>query len=291
MIIRIWKRILCLAVASMLGLPISVSADSLSGNVLTEKECVNYNSIDVTLDSSLLNQIQPQDIQKITTENPDSNEINVVDEAKLKATDLLQSDQIPLYIYKNGKLIRFTIDHSYANQFTVAETRALIDETDGDAIHIYEVGATAEVVPTPHNASTKATGYYVRTGEAKKSGSQYVKKDVFAGSVAKGESKKITYTGSLEFSVTSAESSYYSKSQLKYGLKAKITCSFTRTLNSNNMKSGCNCREFRVKYYAQKYTRTQKKIDAKRGTQIGATRTATVSEPTKYLSYSIDKRV
>lgn len=190
MIIRIWKRILCLAVASMLVLPISVSADSLSGNVLTERECVNYSSVDVMLDSSLLNQIQPQDIQKITTENPDSSEINVVDETELKATDLLESDQIPLYIYKNGKLIRFTIEHSYANQVTVAETRALIDETDGDAIHIYGVGETAEVVPTPYNASTKATGYYVRTGEAKKSGGQYVKKMFLPEALRRANLKK-----------------------------------------------------------------------------------------------------
>lgn len=49
------------------------------------------------------------------------------------------------------------------------------------------------------------------------------------------------------------------------------------------MKSGCNSREFRIKYYAQKYTRTQKKIDAKRGTQIGKTRTATIKSMKKII--------
>ncbi len=284
----------CIAVAlGMLVLPISVNADSSLGNGTSEKECVNCNSVDVMLDSSISDQIQPQDIQEITMENPTSNEINVVAESNLNEMDLRDSNQTPLYIYRNGELIRFIIESSCVNQLTVAEVRSLIEENEGGAIHVYEVGESTEtdVIATPESASTTATGYYVRTGEAKKSGSEYVKKDAFAGSVAKGESKKITYSGSLEFSVTSTASSYYSKSELKSGLKAKISCSFTRTLNSNNMKSGCNCREFRVKYYAQKYTRTQKKIDAKKGTQIGATRTATVSAPTKYLSYSVDKKI
>lgn len=288
---KIHNMVICLiAVLCLVMLTTLVYADEVKvdGSFME----ITVGETKVIVDSTISEGLSSNDFQNIIKENPSSDKIKVVSEDKLSTEDIENSSETPLYIIKNGKFVQILIEPECRNQLSVLETKEILDSTDGSCIHIYEVGESDEneITNIAQNAATRATGYYVRTGDPKKTGKPYARKDVFAGSVAKGETKKISYSGSIEFSVTSAESTYYSKGALSSGLRAKLSCTITRTLDSKNMKSGCNSREFRIKYYAQKYTRTQKKIDAKRGTQIGKTRTATVSEPTKYASYSVDTK-
>lgn len=279
-------------VVLLMSMTMTVFADNQNGSQSLSEQMKNKNQkISVSIDPTIVEKLDKKDISDIVKEQPDSAKIEIVDESNLKQSDLENSSDNELYVYSNGKMIRFEIEKSCANKLSVQEAKEMMDDDDSYSIHVYDVGTDENLSNMKSTVALQAvTGYYVRTGAAKKSGGQYIRKDVFAGSVAKGETKKITYSGSLSFSVVSASGTYYEKSGLKKGLKAQVSCSISRTLDSKNMKKGCNSREFRIKYYAQKYTRSQQKIDAKRGTPIGKKRTATVSEPTKYASYSKDTK-
>lgn len=294
---KIVKKVAALMIpCSLIIAPISTFATDIQNQDKDSTYNREYNicsqKVSVEFDPTIASKVTPNDIDDILQDKSTSSKVKIVADDNLKKDDLEHSTEMDLYVYSEGNLVKFQIEKEYADFLTSNEIRDMLADADCTAIHVYEVGEAssdneadiAKAVPK------RAVGYYVRTGAAKKTGGQYVKKDVFAGSVAKGETKKITYSGSLEFSVSSAAGTYYAKSDLKKGLKAKVSCSISRTLDSKGMKAGCNSREFRVKYYAQKYTRTQQKIDAKKGTPIGKKVTATVSEPTKYASYSKDTK-
>lgn len=95
-------------------------------------------------------------------------------------------------MYSKGNLVNFQIEKEYADFLTSNEIRDMLTEADCTAIHVYEVGEASSdsEADIANSVPKRAVGYYVRTGAAKKTGGQYVKKDVFAGSVAKGETKK-----------------------------------------------------------------------------------------------------
>lgn len=113
--------------------------------------------------------------------------------------------------------------------------------------------------------------------------SNVVMKDDFIISVAKGETSQL----SVEYNVTvdqKISGSYYTLSaELKSSVTAKFLISKIWTGPSEG--SGYNSREFRVKYYGNKYNYVQQRLlDG----YVSGTKEGKVTKPTKYLSYSID---
>ena len=142
-------------------------------------------------------------------------------------------------------------------------------------------------------------GYYttIENISTRKSVDTYnqIAKDEFKFSVARGEEVTLTtkYTGSLKGS--------YSGEVLdsgKLGVDVTITGEYskgTRYSGPNN-DSNYNTREFRMKFYQNvgTYTQTGEICYHYYGTiydRKDTTKTGTFKEPTKYLSYSLDKNI
>ena len=174
------------------------------------------------------------------------------------------------------------IPEEYINSVTEEELINIAIENNlknGERIAVEKVGYIEEI-GLQERADWKIT-YPTRLT---KSGSEYVKRDDFVISVARGEEKTL----SKRFSATvksSISGSYYSlNSQLSSSLKA----TFEITQKWKGPDSPYNSTEYRVKFYAQKYNYEQDRcLDG----YVSGTKKGTVIKPTRYLSYSIDRKV
>lgn len=120
-------------------------------------------------------------------------------------------------------------------------------------------------------------------------------KDEFKFSVAKGETVTLSksYTGSLTGSISG---SVFDAAEV--GAETTITCTYNKgtQYTGPSESSSYNSREYRMKFYQNsgKYTQTRKVYTHYYGTIIETT-TQTVSgtfkKPSKFLSYSIDKKL
>ena len=114
----------------------------------------------------------------------------------------------------------------------------------------------------------------------------YIDKDVFVISVAKGSQKSLTETWkqSLAAEVT------HSDANLGLGLNSTITKEYSKTevFSGPPENSVYNSREFRIRFYADKGTYTgYYETDMGRGTNVSGT----FKNPLRYAEYIIDRNI
>lgn len=170
---------------------------------------------------------------------------------------------------------------------------------DAELITIYEYGEIQSVPDrtiqsnTPPLSPLSLTYVYRYTNSKSVTQSDVLVKDEFKFSVAKGEEVTLsqTYTGSLKGSISGSP---YDKGTI--GADITITAQYTKgtKYSGPSESSSYNTREFRMKFYEERGTWKQIKEAISTITlKVIATETKTGSynKPTRYLSYSVDKRI
>ncbi len=104
---------------------------------------IDGKSVSVTIDETLLNQLDPQSIYNLAKEYTNES-IRIVSEDNLSREDLEDSSDVVLFVYAKKKLVRFQVDSGYARKMTLEEARSMIEESansDSNNVHVYEVGS------------------------------------------------------------------------------------------------------------------------------------------------------
>lgn len=297
-------------------------------DVTTEMQEKNANGtlVNIKIDENIVGEIKGEDIEEIL-----NNGLGTVnEEIEIISSEAIQEDGIEstaggsYYIFTNDKKM---VGLNISGDVSINDSDVLLDlvEDDnvgnGDIVNLQSIFEAEDIdgdismaadnndvlVINPKienefdnvgNSANEGVGiaaltYYIKTTTANKSGEEYVCKDKFIISVAKGETVKLGQDFSCSVKTTlSADSEYFDLAAMKAGLTSTITCkiSKTATYDSKNMAKGKNSREFRVKYYKQNYKRTQKKY-RKATDKLLETRKSTIKKPTRYLKYSVDRYV
>ena len=279
--------------------------------------------VEILIEPTILDEISGEDIAEIINEGlcDTESQVEIVSEDTIakNGIDSLQGDTA--YIYTSDEsLIGVTLpeDIDEEDSGVVLELINDSDVRDGDIVNIYNIEEAIEneddvdcneeheitvdsalidemdSIDSSKNNDISPEGvvYKITTGKAKKSGSEYVAKTQFVTSVAKGQKKELGYefSGSAKTSIEAG--ACYNVASMKAGLEATVSVKIKAktTYSASGMAAGKNSREFRVKYFKQKYTRSQTKKNKVTGKKIG-TKTATIAKPTRYAEYSIDKKV
>ena len=181
--------------------------------------------------------------------------------------------------------ITIVVPNDLMHQIGASEIEGLIGNqnfSNGDVITIHEVNDTISV-PTPD--IQPRFGYTYQT--TKTLGSEWKAQDYFVISAAKGQ----TTTLSSRFSQTITTGITLGDPFVQADIGGSVTAEYSvsHQFVGPPETSSFNSREFRVQFYAKTASWTQKKINSS-GTVV-ETRTGKADVPTKYLLYSIDRRV
>lgn len=179
------------------------------------------------------------------------------------------------------------------------------DNPDASEITIYDFQEFPDTVilednipETPSGPVARNAGLWYSYGKVsttKTTSAEYVHKDEFKFSVAKGQkvTLKQEYKGSLKGSYTGIPISVGN-----LGVNMEITGKYSKgtTYSGPPESSRYNSRKFNMKFYAVKgsYTQTQKVyqyFDAKLLSTSTTKKTGTYVKPTRYASYSVDSTV
>ena len=136
------------------------------------------------MSDDLLNSIGPNRISFITEMAGDleKSQIVIVNEVSLSEDILKDSYENAVFVYDDtGKTIYVEIPREVANEMGIEKITGIIDDVqDGATLRIYNYQTVPDnyenvSVKSQENGdiSTKGVGYIVRTGKAKKSGSEY----------------------------------------------------------------------------------------------------------------------
>lgn len=191
------------------------------------------------------------------------------------------------FIEKNVDGITFKISKKYSQLITNEDLESIAKDYQEEEIliTIEEIGYAEEdsfskdlIEPMWGVGNTYETTYGAW-------GSEYVKKDAFVTSVAKGES----YTLTSEIKIN-LNASYTGTPYVPITVGADITATYIKshTFEGPEETSFFNSREFRVKFYEKSSNWTQKwYMD---GFLVG-TKTGIRTSATKYLKYSVDRNI
>lgn len=293
-------------IASMAILAVTVTLIAPSSQCFAESTEVSdgKETVEINIDDSLEDKIDVEDVEKVLTEDivseNDTVEVVALDEL---ADDTYISEEC-ICVVNDEDIIPVVIDEDV--NITGEELTELIDDSDnkiqnGDIVNVTDLNEVEEApaegavyqeeVPQDETLVSPEWKWYDIKKTIKNSykyGSENVASDKFITSVAKGQKKKISTSFSLSCSV-GASASYYNLATVKSELGAKMTFSVSNTFSGPSNKSKYNSREFRVKFYSQKVDVTQKV----KGWPSKHTTTYkfTYNRPTKYLQYSIDRKI
>ncbi len=156
---------------------------------------------------------------------------------------------------------------------------------DGDSINVHEVVSLDE--ETYKSSIEKQGRLFYNYNTILNYGSEYKAQDYFVISVAKGQTTTLSSKFSKTLSVNFGVDVPYVKADIGNSVTSEysITHKFEGPSSSN---SYYNSREYRVQFYAKTVNWKQEKISSGK---VIETRTGVANVPTKYLCYSIDRRV
>ncbi|MMZ64278.1 hypothetical protein D1872_265910 [compost metagenome] len=170
---------------------------------------------------------------------------------------------------------------------------------DAGLITIYEYSEVQNVedrtrqINNSPSALLPITYVYKYTNSKSVTEADALSKDEFKFSVARGEEVTLsqTYTGSLKGSISGSP---FDKGAI--GAEVTITAQYTKgtKYSGPSESSSYNTREFRMKFYEERGTWKQiKEAISTINQEVIATetKTGTYKKPTRYLSYSVDKKV
>ena len=215
-------------------------------------------------------------------------------------TEILKdSYENAVFVYDDtGKTIYVEIPREVANEMGIEKITGIIDDVqDGATLRIYNYQTVPDnyenvSVKSQENGdiSTKGVGYIVRTGKAKKSGSEYKSTNKKICTVARGSSKTLGSKVSVKLDLQLSGS--YFNTDVKSGFAPSVTF-YSKTIYSGitpEVKSPNNARTFYLQTYRQNYTRKQTKVNAKTN-QVIETKTATIKKGSSSAEYSVDVKI
>ena len=259
----------------------------------------DFDAKDVSDD--LLNSIKPNKISFITEmeKKKKKSQIVIVNEVSLSEDILKDSYENAVFVYDDtGKTIYVEIPREVANEMGIEKITGIIDDVqDGATLRIYNYQTVPDnyenvSVKSQENGdiSTKGVGYIVRTGKAKKSGSEYKSTNKKICTVARGSSKTLGSKVSVKLDLQLSGS--YFNTDVKSGFAPSVTF-YSKTIYSGitpEVKSPNNARTFYLQTYRQNYTRKQTKVNAKTN-QVIETKTATIKKGSSSAEYSVDVKI
>ncbi len=285
--------------------------------------------VSISIDKEIVDEISGDDIEVILTKGlgTTENEIEIVSQDTLKKNGIDTMNPDGFYVFnENEELVGVTVSDEISKEDTSVIADIISDTPkDGDIVNIEDVVAfeqpdepdnPPEVVEmineteNSHNSchepfnedllendgegdvSAEGLTYYIENGKKTESGSEYNSKDKFITSVAKGETVYLSSEFKASVSCTLEAGGCFDVAQAKAGMTSSVTCTIAKKtkFSSENMKKGKNSREFRVRFYKQKYTRKQYKKRRVTHKLLG-TKEAIFAVPTRYARYSIDKKI
>lgn len=177
------------------------------------------------------------------------------------------NQKIPDYIIKD--LIK---DNPDAGQITITEFSSMSQTNNSN-----------NMVITPMYVNYYSDVVKVTTA------SNVLAKDSFVTSVARGQTQTLSNTWSGTLSCTISGKIDYAS----LGITGSLTKTYTKTdvFNGPPESSNYNCREFRVKFYQNQGTYTDKYHTDFSGSVVVIPESGNWTEPSYYLAYSIDKNV
>lgn len=200
-------------------------------------------------------------------------------ESELAETNMLQKELMT----SDGGTATISIPAEYDGQLTDTELQDFADGCkDGDFITIYEIHDVSTSEETVSEAPYAVPIYRHLTTKTKVD-AEFAKDDKFVISVARGETVSLSTKFSAKL-VTSVSGTYY----VDLGFTDEVVCTIDRTKTFTGPDAPYNSREYRVKFYAQKYNWTQERYLMPQNQLIG-TKSGTAEEAVRYASYSIDR--
>ncbi|MCB6900223.1 hypothetical protein LI036_08835 [bacterium 210917-DFI.7.65] len=195
----------------------------------------------------------------------------------------------------NGSRVVVNVPAEYRDFMTdarIQEFGSIPDLQEGDVINIENIGGVSPISDaaldeniTPWN---KVPIYRHVTTKTKDKG-EYIKKDEFITSVARGQTITIGKTFTLSLSTT-ISGSYYDKAELGFKNAVSLTIQKTETYTGPAADEGGNSKEYRVRFYAQNWKWKQERYLMPQN-QLEGTKTGTAVEATRFARYSINRTI
>lgn len=189
----------------------------------------------------------------------------------------------------DGRTVNFSINSSLKGQISTEELTSIADSNnDTDNITILNVGyafPTTKPIKSTDSETLSTLLTLISPPIKSYTGYDILESDRFMASCAKGEKKIVSKTISAKLSPSVSGTIL----DFTLGLNGEISYSITEgtELTGPSESSPYNSREYRCKFYQNKGKWTQLIII----NGIDLSQSGTFTEPSKYISYSIDKIV
>jgi len=235
--------------------------------------------VNVNINDEILEKVEPQDILDIIEENDLDNFSTVT----INDIESIEYDDDVLYSMEE-------VSDFSEGEILFDSEEELVEAVD-EAIEELEVVGDEAVENSVIGIETqwKASDIMRTTTTLRNYGSQYVWKDVFIASAARGETYTLTKKFSTSVTLSLTGGAVFSGVSAKSGLKTSVSYSVAKSYKYSGPKAPYNSREYRVKLYAGNCYVEQ----LVRGYPSKNLRKyyATYRVPVKYASYSIDKKI
>ncbi len=254
--------------------------------VITDDEAV----VNIEVNSDITDEVEPEEIMDIIEQND------------LEGYETIAIDSVEQIEYDDDEFYSFQKVDDMESEAVITDDEKVITELEKEIQKQEELGAIEDFIQQSDEIENFGTqggiepqwrwyDLYLSWTTSRSYGSEYVDKDVFITSVAKGEtiSLKKKFTSSLGLSLESG--AVYDSASAKSGLTSKVTYSVEKKhkYKGPSEKSKYNTREYRVQFYAKKCY-VKQKVKGYPSKHV-TTYKATYEVPVKYYSYSIDKNI
>lgn len=261
------------------------------------------NIMSVSIETDVVDDISEDMICELIEDKKADENIEIV------SIDTLEQEEIvdDIYVLAEDAIVEVNVDEQCKDEISSDEITDVLSENDfstGDVLSINDseeidveenncIAEEIEINENEYSIQPQWKWYdlwlYITTSWYY--GAEYQAKDVFITSVARGETYSLTkkFSASLELSLMaggvykSVKGSITATPKISYSVEKK------HKYSGPGKKSKYNTREYRVRFYAKNCYVTQKV----KGNISGHTSTyeARYKVPTKYLSYSIDRKI
>lgn len=264
----------------------------------------NDTTISVSVEPSVVDKVSEDMVCELLEDKKENDDIQII------STETLAKEEIvdDIYVLDDDSIVEVNVNEECKEDISSEEIADVIEENEfntGDVLNIDDL----EEVENSQNDNCSVEKIEINENEYAIEpqwkwydlwlyittswyyGGEYQAKDVFIASVARGETYTLTKKFSSSLALSLEAGGTYMNVTGSITASQKITYSVEKKhkFTGPNKKSKNNTREYRVRFYAKECYVTQKvKGNISKHT---STYKATYKVPTKYLSYSIDRKV
>jgi len=237
--------------------------------------------INVNIDSEVVNDVSPVEILEIIEEN----DLNGFETITIDAAEEIEYEDDILYSIQEV--------NDLESEMTITDNIEEFEQLEEEMLEQLEESETVIEDETTIGIEPQWKLYdlYLTYTTSRTYGSQYLYKDVFIASAARGETYTLTKKFSSSISLSLESGSVFNGTSAKSGLTSSVSYSVAKSHKYSGPPESSiyNSREYRVKFYAKKCNVTQK-VKGYPSKHV-TTYKGTYRVPVKYLSYSLNKRV